>query len=154
MCAKSYPPCRMGILVYKTGKCFKGTQRHRSILDINVRIVRYQDPVLSFLQFNVLGKRPGHGFLSEIRHHDNLLIPKGAGVGKHIVVLRIEKLKVAIYEDVLASLPQAQNRCPVLENTIFYPDLGFCVDLGVALVLLLPRLSCGKTGIFRVAPLD
>jgi hypothetical protein len=68
-------------------------------------------------------------------------------------VLRIKKLKVAVDEDVLMGLTQIQESCPILEDAVFHTDLRFRIDLSVALVLLLPGLSCREPGIFGVTPL-
>jgi hypothetical protein len=102
----------------------------------------------------MLGDWPSCRRFSKVRDHNDLLVLESTSVRKYILVLFIKKFEVTVDKDVFMSLSQAQDRCPILEDTVFHPDLGLGIDFRVAFVLLLPWLGCGESSIFRVTPLD
>ncbi len=90
--------------VYGACKRFKRMQRHRSLLEVRIRKVRYQDLLL--LQLDMLRSWPCYWCLSEIRDYNNLVILVSASVRKDIVVLFIKKFKVTVDEDIFMRLSQ------------------------------------------------
>lgn len=102
----------------------------------------------------MLGEWPSCRRFSKVRDHNGLLVLESTSICKDIVVLGIKKFEVAVDEHIFTGLSQTQDRYPILEDTVFHTNLRFGIDLRVALVLLLPGLGCGESGIFGVTPLN
>lgn len=142
-------------LLNKTSKSLKWPQSHHFLLRCKLAIIRNQHPLAPHpLKHYTFRYFPAHSFLPEIRNHKNLLLLKNPQVSEDIIILRIKKCKISIYEDIFVAFPKGENFGPICERRIGIVYLSCGVYCFVRRICCLPWCSGGKAAVGGGVPLE